>query len=90
MRSRNYSRSRRRLLAELDRFEDAGMAVLVDEHGREMSVPAEQLPPGSKQGDWLNLEFCGSAVADAAVDKDETEARRKRIEEKIARLRGQS
>jgi hypothetical protein len=90
MRSRHWPRSRRRLLAELDRFEDYGLAVLVDEHGREMSVPADQLPPGSKQGDWLKLEFCGSAVTGAAVDEDETEARRKRIEEKMARLRGQS
>ncbi len=37
----------------LERFEDAGLAVLESDDGESLSVPREELPEGTREGDVL-------------------------------------
>ena len=38
----------------LDRFEDAGLAVLETDDGESLNVPREELPQGVREGDVLH------------------------------------
>lgn len=55
----------------VDRIEE-GVAVLEDQQRRQLSLPAERLPPGTREGDCLRRRDTG----DFALDSEET-ARRK-------------
>lgn len=74
------------ILAVVDRIVDGRHAVLIagDE---EYVVPASQLPDGAEQGSWLRVQFGPGGIVTATVDDDETKRRRKRITEKVERLR---
>lgn len=59
----------------IDRFE--GEYAIVELEDREMvEIPRIILPPGSKEGDILNI----------SIDEDETEIRRQRIQAKFNSL----
>ena len=58
----------------LDRFEDNGIAVLLDDNGNKREVPLGELPGGIKQGDILTF------VDDRfVVDSSETDRRREYV-----------
>ncbi|WP_052517719.1 DUF3006 domain-containing protein [Archangium violaceum] len=63
---------RPRTLASVDRFED-GLAVLIVE-GREQTRRREELPPGVREGDVLDLETL-------TVDAEATERLRTEVRE---------
>jgi hypothetical protein len=65
----------------IDRFE-GGFAVCEAENGEMVNISRTELPPSTGEGD------CLIAVAKGvyAIDAEETARRRKRIEEKMARL----
>jgi hypothetical protein len=71
--------------AAIDRFEGKLAVLLVDE--KPQNVLRSLLPEGVKEGDWLEVEFDGERLVSAKLDAEEKERMRKRIEEKLARLR---
>ncbi len=74
--------------AVVDRIVDNQHAVLlVGEEEVEHIVPVNLLPDGTGPGMWLHVQFEDDVLVDAVVDVEETEQVKKRIEEKLARLR---
>ncbi len=71
--------------AVIDRFEGKQAILLVDE--KPLGVLIEQLPKNSKEGDWLKIEIENGKLNKAEIDKDENEAAKKRIADKMAILR---
>jgi hypothetical protein len=61
--------------------------LLVGDEEREVVLPIEQLPAGAVPGVWVQVEVDGEQVMAIAVDPAQTEARRQRIDEKLALLR---
>lgn len=75
----------------IDRIEDGCIAVLLDAKGRpRMNLPVDSLPPDLGEGDWLVVTVGKSGVVAIEADRGETETRRKRIREKLNRLRAAS
>lgn len=73
--------------AVIDRFEDGWAVLLVGEEERRLSVPRKQLPRGVREGHWLQVELEGDTLLSATIDQEGTAQARKRIAEKLARLR---
>jgi hypothetical protein len=74
--------------AVVDRIVDSQYAVLlVGEDEVEHVVPVSSLPDGTQPGTWLQVQFEDDVLLNATIDVEETEQVRKRIEEKLARLR---
>jgi hypothetical protein len=71
--------------AAIDRFEGKYAVLLVDEKPR--NILRNLLPKEVKEGDWLEIKFDGDRFVSAKLDPEEKERVKKRIEEKIARLR---
>jgi hypothetical protein len=71
--------------AAIDRFEGMYAVLLVDEKPR--NILRNLLPEEVKEGDWLEIEFEGDRFVSAKLDPEEKERMKKRIEEKLARLR---
>ena len=74
--------------AVVDRIVDGRHAVLlVGESEVERIVPVDRLPGGVKEGTWLKVHFDGDELVHAEIDSATTEAVRRRIAEKLSRLR---
>lgn len=73
--------------AVIDRFEDGWAVLLVGEEERRLNVPRNALPRGVRAGHWLQVEFDGDNLANAAIDAEETARAKQRVMEKLARLR---
>ena len=73
--------------AVIDRFEDNLAVLLLKEGQQELVVPRKSLPPGSKEGHWLQVEIENNEVRSAEIDEEETARTKERITEKLARLR---
>jgi hypothetical protein len=73
--------------AAIDRFEGGFAVLLVGEANRLVNVPRKRLPKGVKEGTWLKVEFEGEELRSAETDTEETENAKKRIAEKLERLR---
>jgi hypothetical protein len=73
--------------ASVDRFEGKFAVILVGEENRVVNIPRGQFPKGIKEGTWLIVELDGDKLISAEVDPEETEKARKRIMEKLERLR---
>lgn len=71
----------------IDRFEDGFAVFLIGENNRRVNVLRKQLPKGVKEGTWLKVEFEGEELQNAEIDVEETANARKRIAEKLERLR---
>jgi hypothetical protein len=71
--------------AVIDRFEE-DIAVLIVGEDR-LNVPRASLPPGVKEGQWLQIELEGKRFISAVMDDEETTRVKKRIAEKRARLK---
>jgi hypothetical protein len=52
-----------------------------------VNVPRPQLPKDVKEGEWLMVEFDGEKFITAEANPEETENARKRIMDKLERLR---
>jgi hypothetical protein len=73
--------------AVIDRFEGSVAVLLVGDDRRRIDVARSVLPRGAREGSWLRVSVGRSEVFSAFLDKDETEAARKRITDKLGRLR---
>jgi hypothetical protein len=73
--------------AVIDRFEGDKAVILVGEEEEKLIVPRASLPPGAKEGQWLQVDVEDDRVLSVALDEDETAKAKKRIAEKLARLR---
>jgi hypothetical protein len=73
--------------AVIDRFE-GDLAVLILEGSQErLNVARELLPKKSREGSWLQVEMEDGEVRKAVIDEEQTARAKKRIEEKLERLR---
>lgn len=63
----------------IDRFEGDLAVLILEPSGRALNWPGDRLPAGAARGDVLRVAV--------AVDREETQRRRKAVEERIARLR---
>ena len=74
--------------AVIDRIVDGRTAViLVGEDERQYHCPADRLPEGAKEGTWLRVEVESGEIVAMEVDQEETDAVRRRIQEKMDKLR---
>ncbi len=72
----------------IDRIVDGKIAViLVGENEKEYHYPAEKLPDGVKEGTWLKVEILNDQIVKIEPDFEETERVRKRILEKIKKIK---
>lgn len=77
--------------AVIDRITDDALAVvLVDDDERELLIPAADLPPGARAGDWLILRRGGAGALFLELDPDTTAAALRRIEAKLQALRSRA
>jgi|GEM_PF-956694 len=74
MRKKKQQPPRPRTRGSLDRFEDELAVLIVD--GREVTRRREELPPGAREGDVLDLETL--SVDTAATERLRTEVRQAR------------
>ena len=73
--------------AVIDRFEEDWAVLLVGDDQRRVDVPLDALPAGVRPGQWLRVQLHGDLLICAAVDEDETDRVRRRIQAKLERLR---
>ncbi|HEU4326737.1 MAG TPA: DUF3006 domain-containing protein [Roseiflexaceae bacterium] len=73
--------------AVIDRFEGALAVLLVGEERLPLDVPRVRLPHAAEPGQWLLVELSDGELLRAELDPEATEAARRRIQDKLARLR---
>ncbi len=73
--------------AVIDRWEGDQAVLLVGEDEQQLVVERNALPPGSKEGDWVQVEIQAGSLVSATLDANETAARRARIADKLDALR---
>lgn len=74
--------------AVVDRIVDRKTAViLVGEDERQHHYPAGQLPGGAVEGSWLKVQIEGGEIVTVEVDEEGTCNTRRRIQQKMERLR---
>ncbi len=74
--------------AVIDRIVDRTTAViLVGEDQRQHHHPADGLPAGAREGTWLTVRIEDDGIVSIEVDAGETDEVRRRIQEKVHRLR---
>jgi hypothetical protein len=76
--------------AVIDRFEGNKAVLLVGKEQDQLVVSKSFLPRGAKTGDWLIVNVEDDRVLSASIDTDATNAAKKRIAEKLAKLRKQT
>ena len=88
--ARVYPSAGRTVAAEravIDRFEGRYAVLLVGDEGRHVDVLRRQLPRNARAGHWLQIELRDGEVIQVVVDEAATEEARRRIQEKLERLR---
>jgi hypothetical protein len=73
--------------AVIDRFEGDYAILIVGDDEKRLNIPREQLPKGAKEGSWLQLDIVGNQPRNIILDDQANETARKRIAEKLNRLR---
>ena len=74
--------------AVIDRIVDGRTAViLVGDDEREHHYPVDKLPADSREGTWLRVQVAGGQIVSLEVDQEETDIVRRRIQEKMDKLR---
>jgi len=74
--------------AVIDRIVDGKTAViLVGEDERQHHYPADKLPEGTREGTWLRVRVESGEIVSMEVDQEETDTVRRRIQEKMDKLR---
>lgn len=73
--------------AVIDRFEEDLAVLLVGEDQEQYFVALDELPEGARPGHWLQVEVHPDDLVVLGIDFEETERVRRRIEQKLRRLR---
>lgn len=73
--------------AVIDRFEGDLAVLIVGENQERVNVARGLLPKKCKEGSWLQVEMEDGEVRKAVLDEEETARARKRIAEKLERLK---
>jgi len=73
--------------AVIDRFEGQYAVLLLEEGERQLNVSRGSLPKPAKEGSWLQVEVDGDTLSSAVLDEKETTNAKRRISEKLERLR---
>lgn len=71
----------------IDRFEGASAVLLVGEEQDRLVVNKNILPIGAKEGDWLQVDVKDDRIFSATADPEGTADAKKRIQDKLAKLR---
>lgn len=71
----------------IDRFEGKFAILIVGDEEQRMNVLKKLLPKHCKEGSWLQVEIENGEVISAVIDEEETANAKKRIAEKLERLR---
>ncbi len=73
--------------AFIDAIADGVATILIEEEGKEIHRPVDELPSGMSAGSWIRLYRDGDQVIRIEPDPETTKAMRARIREKMERLR---
>lgn len=73
--------------AVLDRFEEQMAVFILDDTGEVISYPRSKIAVDISEGDYVLLIIEAGSIQDLVHDEESTEAARKRIQEKLDRLR---
>ena len=73
--------------AVVDRFEEDQAVLLLGEQESQLVVDRVQLPPGTREGDWLRVDVQNGMLIRAEIDEAETQRMKARIATKLDRLR---
>lgn len=74
--------------AVIDRIVDGKTAViLIGEDERQHHYPASKLPEGAGEGTWLRVRVESGKIVSIVVDQEETDTVRRRIQDKLDKLR---
>jgi hypothetical protein len=73
--------------AMIDRFEGDLAVLLVGEEQDRLEVNKSMLPIGAKEGDWLQVDVKDDRVFSATADPKGTSDAKKRIQDKLSKLR---
>jgi hypothetical protein len=73
--------------AVVDRFEGQQAVLLLEGGQEQLVVPRKSLPPGTKEGYWLQVVIENGMLVSAVIDEEETARAEQRIAEKLDRLR---
>ena len=73
--------------AVVDRFEEDKAVLLVGDRGEHLVVERTLLPPGTREGHWLQVEIVDGRVIQAEFDEEETQKVQARIANKLDELR---
>lgn len=71
----------------IDRFEGDWAVVEIANETEPRNISRKLLPRRAKEGDYLQLEIKDGNVIQAKTDPDATQAAKKRIQDKLGRLR---
>ena len=72
--------------AVVDRFEGSKAVILVGEEEEQLVVDREQLPPDTREGQWLRVEVRDEVLIRAEGDEEETARMKARIATKLDML----
>ena len=64
--------------------------MLVGEDERQHHYPADKLPEGAWEGTWLRVRVESGEIVFAEVGQGETDATRRRLQEKMGKLRARN
>ena len=73
--------------AMIDRFEGDLVVLLVGEEQDRLEVNKSILPMGAKEGDWLQVDVKDDRIFSVTADPEGTADAKKRIQDKLAKLR---
>lgn len=75
----------------LDRITDDEMAtIIVEDIGEEFVIDVRDLPEGSKEGTWFQVNIKNHVIDDIRIDHEKTEQQSNRIKAKKERLKKKS
>jgi len=76
-----------KIKAVIDRIDGDKVVILAGQEQQRLVVPKTMFPSGAKEGDWFKAEIEDDHVFGVEPDKEETEAAKKRIADKLEQLR---
>ena len=74
----------------LDRFEGNKAVLLVEELNKEWIIERDQLPTGSKKGNWFTLEISGDKISSISMDHQLTEKKSQKVDDLMQTIRSKS
>lgn len=73
--------------AVVDRIEGENSILLVGDEQDRLVIPLKNLPAGTTIGSWLQVDVADDRVLSVTLDLNAEEAAKKRISEKLGKLR---